>query len=195
MKTTIPAAILTALVLAGCTAMHSQNPSASFGPVNAVAEGEDARLLLRGADVVAYFTQGQHVQGSPQFKSQFEGVTFRFASAANKARFDAEPRRYLPQYGGYCANGIVYAIPWGGDPDRFKIVAGKLYIFGGPGSLAAWNLDEPRNLALADKYWKEEVAGSNSFTQRMRRLVFRVPHYKTGADLARDVEAAKGKRS
>ena len=180
--------------LAGCTAMTAQNPSGSLKPVNAVADGDDGGVMLKGADVVAYFTQNQYVQGSPQFKSNYQGVTFRFSSAATKALFDQEPMKYQPQYGGYCADGLVYGIPWGGDADTWRMVNGKLYIFGGAGSRDAWLLDEPRNLALADKYWKEEVEGSNSFWQRSKRLVFKVPHYKSGGELAALVSEAKAKK-
>ena len=180
--------------LAGCTALTAQNPSGSLKPVNAVADGEDSGVMLKGADVVAYFTQNQYVQGVPQFKSNYQGVTFRFASAANKALFDKEPMKYQPQYGGYCADGLVYGIPWGGDADTWRMVNGKLYIFGGAGSRDAWLLDEPRNMGLADKYWKEEVEGSNSFWQRSKRLVFKVPHYKSGSELAAAVAEAKAKK-
>ena len=131
-------------------------------------------------------------RAAPQIKSVYEGVTFRFASAEHKALFDAAPQKYLPQYGGYCANGIVYGIPWGGDADTWRIVDGKLYIFGGQGSKDAFELDVPGNLKLADQYWTDEVAGSNSFWQRSKRLVFRVPHYKSGDELAKAVAGAKG---
>ena len=184
-----------ALSLGACGAMRAQNPGTALSPVNAVADADDARVMLKGADVVAYFTQNRYVQGSPQFKSVYEDVTFRFASADNKALFDRDPKKYQPEFGGYCANGISYGIPWGGDADRFKMIGGKLYLFGGQGSLDGWNIDEKRNLALAEKYWKEEVAGSNSIWQRSKRLVFRVPHYRSGEELARDVAAAKAKKS
>jgi YHS domain-containing protein len=183
------------LALAGCSAMTAQNPASQLKPVNAVADGADERVMLKGHDVVAYFTQARHALGSSQWSSSYQGVSFRFASAEHKALFDANPAKYLPQYGGFCANGIVYAIPWGGDADSWKITDGKLYIFGGQGSRDAYLLDEPRNRQLADRYWAEEVAGSNSFWQRSKRLVFRVPHYKSGAELAKDVADAKAKKS
>ena len=183
-----------ALSLGACGAMRAQNPGTALSPVNAVADADDARVMLKGADVVAYFTQNRFVQGLPQFKSVYEDVTFRFASADNKALFDRDPKKYQPEFGGYCANGISYGIPWGGDADRFKMIGGKLYLFGGQGSLDGWNIDEKRNLALAEKYWKEEVAGSNSIWQRTKRLIFRVPHYRSGEELARDVAEAKAKR-
>jgi YHS domain-containing protein len=185
------AASAAALVaLGGCSAMQAQNPGQALSPVNA-QPGEDGQsLMLGGHDVVAYFTQGRHALGQAQFNSQHQGVTFRFASAEHKALFDAAPARYVPQYGGYCANGIGYGIPWGGNADVWRIVDGRLYIFGGAGSRAAFELDLPANIALADRYWRDEIAGRNSFVQRGKRLVFRVPHYKSDAELAAAVRAA-----
>lgn len=179
------------LALGGCAAVTAQNPSGALKPVNAVSmEGED-RLMLKGHDVVAYWTLGRHALGSTQFKSVYEGVTFRFVSAEHKAMFDKEPKKYLPEYGGYCANGIVYGIPWGGDADAWLVHEGKLYIFGGQGSKEAFLLDVKGHITLAQRYWADEVAGHNSFVQRARRLVFRVPHYKSGSELAAAVAAAK----
>ncbi len=186
-------ALCLAASLAGCGALVAQNPSGNFTPVNAVADDPEARLFLRGADVTAYFTQGRYVQGNVEFRSRFEGVDFRFSTAQNKALFDQSPARYLPQYGGYCANGVVFGIPWGGDADAWKMIDGKLYVFGGQGSQDAFLLDPQKNIALADKYWAEEVKGSNSFIQRTKRLVFRVPHYKSGDELARMVAASRAK--
>jgi YHS domain-containing protein len=191
------AALASALLvasLAACGPMGAQNPSGRLKPVNAVAEGEDSRVMLKGADVVAYFTQDRFVQGNPRFKSVYQDVSFRFASAEHKALFDKEPEKYQPRFGGYCANGIVYGIPWGGDADTWKMTGGKLYIFGGQASKDAFELDEKRNLDLAEKYWKEEVAGNNSFLQRGKRLVLKVPHYQTGEQLAQAVAAAKAAR-
>jgi YHS domain-containing protein len=183
-----------AVALSGCSAISAQNPSGQLRPVNAVALDDDARVMLAGHDVVAYWTLGRHAMGSPQFKSVYEGVSFRFMSAEHKALFDREPTRYLPQFGGYCANGIVYGIPWGGDADAWRIENGRLLIFGGAGSKAAFELDVGRNLTLADQYWQNEVAGRNSFVQRAKRLIFRVPHYKSGEELARAVEQARAGR-
>lgn len=180
--------------LAGCGAMSAQNPSSTLKPVNAVEIPPDARVMLKGADVVAYFTQNAYVQGNPSFKSTYEGVSFYFASAEHKAAFDQAPARYLPQYGGYCANGVVYGIPWGGDADTWKLIHGKLYIFGGQGSKDGFELDEKANLALAEKYWNEEVKGSNSFVQRAKRMVVRVPHYQSGEALAKAVAEAKARQ-
>ena len=179
------------MLTAGCAPLSTQSPGAGLSPVNAVAEGGDKHVMLFGHDVVSYFTEGTHRLGSPSIKSEYKGVTFRFSKPGNKALFDAAPEKYLPQFGGYCANGIAYAIPWGGDADVWTMIDGKLYIFGGQGSRDAFMLDVPRNMALANKYWSEEVNGSNAFIQRTKRLIFRVPHYKSGAELAAEVAARK----
>jgi YHS domain-containing protein len=179
--------------LMGCAAINAQNPSGALKPVNAHVVDDVSSVMLKGHDVVSYFTQGKHAMGSAQFASVHEGVTFRFASSEHKALFDKEPAKYIPQYGGYCANGIVYGIPWGGDADTWMIREGKLYIFGGQGSKDGFEVDTPANLALAEKYWKEEVNTSNSFIQRTKRLVFKVPHYKSGEQIAREVAAKKAK--
>ena len=190
----LAALLVAAITISGCAPMFTQSPGQGLSPVNAVSDGDDKHLILFGHDVVSYFTTGRHQLGSAAHRSVYKGVTFRFANAENKKLFDASPAKYIPQYGGYCANGIVYGIPWGGNADTWKIIDGRLYIFGGAGSRDAFLLDEKGNLALADKYWREEVEGSNSFLQRTKRLVFRVPHYKSGEELARAVAQARSTR-
>ena len=179
------------LALGGCAPLVTQSPGQGLSPVNAVSDGEDKHLMLFGTDVVGYFTDQRDVKGDPAIKTVYKGVTFRFATPGHKAMFEAAPEKYLPQFGGYCTNGIVYGIPWGGDANNFEIIDGKLYMFGGKGSHDAFMLDVPRNMALANKYWSEEMNGSNAFFQRTKRLVFRVPHYKSGEELAREVASAK----
>jgi YHS domain-containing protein len=179
--------------LTACAPMIVQSPGGVLSPVNAVSEGEDKHLILFGHDVVAYFTEGKHRVGSAQFKSRVGEVTFRFASAEHKALFDKEPAKYTPQFGGYCANGTVYGIPWGGDADTWSILDGKLYIFGGKASKDAFMLNPTKNLELANQYWKSEIAGSNAFVQRNKRILSKVPHYKSGEQLAAEVAAAPKK--
>jgi len=193
MTRSLLALALVSCALAGCAPLVTQSPGKGLSPVNAVSEGGDEHLMLFGHDVVSYFTEGTHRPGSPAIKSVYKDVTFRFSKPEHKAMFDAAPEKYLPQYGGYCTNGIVYGIPWGGDADTWEMIDGKLYIFGGRGSHDAFMLDVPRNMALANKYWGEEVNGSNALVQRVKRLIFRVPHYKSGKELAEEVERAKKK--
>jgi YHS domain-containing protein len=178
--------------LAGCAPLVTQNPGGAISPANVVSMDGNDRVMLKGADVVAYFTDAQYKQGNSSIKSVYEKISFYFVSEENKRRFDAEPMKYMPQYGGYCANGTAYGIPWGGDADTWRVIDGKLYIFGGAQSRDAFLLESQKNLQLAEKYWSEEVKGSNAFVQRNKRLLFKVPHYKSDADVA--AELAKQKK-
>jgi hypothetical protein len=191
---TVAFAAAASFVMAGCAPLMTQSPGKGLSPVNAVSEGEDKHLMLFGYDVVSYFTERTHRLGSPAIKSVYKDVTFRFSKPEHKTMFDRSPDKYIPQFGGYCTNGMVYGVPWGGDADVWEMIDGKLYIFGGHGSHDAFMLDVPRNMALANKYWNEEVNGSNAFVQRTKRLIFHVPHWKSGKELADEVAAAKAKR-
>lgn len=186
-------AVVATVALSGCGAMQAQNPGGAINPVNATPGTKGEGLMLKGFDVVAYHTLGKHAMGSEANLSVYEGVTFWFASAEHKALFDKEPMKYMPAYGGFCANGIAYGIPWGGDGDSWRMIDGKVYIFGGQGSKDGFEVDVPKNRALADKYWAEEVKGSNSFIQRTKRMTLRVAHYKSGGEIAAEVAAKKAK--
>ena len=187
----IAVVLFMSFLASACAPFVTQSPGGGLSPVNAVKEGDDAHLMLFGYDVVSYFTDQKEAKGSPQIKSVYKDVTFRFVSDEHKKLFDAQPLKYIPQYGGYCSDGIVYGIPWGGNADSWWMHDGKLYIFGGQGAKDAFMLHPDRNLPLANKYWAEEVNGSNAFIQRAYRLTFRVPHYKSGKELADEVAAAK----
>ena len=82
-------------------------------------------LAIRGYDPVAYYQQSAPVKGSSQFSFQWQGATWLFASADNRDRFQAEPERYAPQYGGYCAYAVSKGRTASIDPEAWKIVDGK----------------------------------------------------------------------
>jgi YHS domain-containing protein len=171
------------LLAAGARATTTTSPN--DGPWRTSRDGADERVMLEGHDAVAYFMQNNAVRGDPTIKLEHKGVTWRFASEANRSEFQRNPDKYMPQFGGYCSNGINYAIPWGGGggPNTWRIYRGKLYVFGGQASRDHFEIDTEKNLELAHKYWNEEVAGSNALFTRWKRLVLRVPHYKTGKEL------------
>jgi YHS domain-containing protein len=189
---TIVRALWTALLLALAGAAWSQSyTSPNNGPFRTLSDGADDKLMLLGYDAVAYFTDNAAVKGDPAIKLEHLGVTYRFASAAHKAAFARSPEKYMPQFGGFCANGINYAVPWGagGGPNTWRIYRGKLYVFGGQSSRDHFEMDTERNLQLAHQYWNDEVAGSNAVFTRYKRLIFRVPHYKTDRALQEEYEA------
>ncbi len=189
-------ALAFALAVAGCASsppatVSMQSPN--DGPWRTSTDGAEFRLMLEGHDAVAYFTRNEAVRGDPAISLQHAGVTWRFASAAHRAEFQRQPQKYMPQFGGFCSNGINYAIPWGGGggPNTWRVYRGKLYVFGGQSSRDQFEIETEKNLELAHKYWNEEVAGSNAVITRYKRLVFRVPHYKTGKQLNDEWESLR----
>ena len=175
--------VLVAAVLSAC------------GSMNVVSDGPDARLMLRGNDPVSYFTQARPAQGRPGLKAEHDGVTYRFASEENRRLFVASPAKYAPQFGGFCSNGMAYAVPIAGETDSYKIIDGKLYMFGGYRSKLFFEMDQEKNMKLAQGYWDTEVKDSNWRVQSWKRVFFnKVPHYKTNAELAAEYEQRTGKK-
>lgn len=161
--------------------------------MNVVSEGADQQLMLRGNDPVAYHTQGKAVSGDPQIKAQHEGVTYRFASEEHRRVFLAAPQRYVPAYGGFCASGAPYALKANIGANTFKIVDGRLYLFGGARSRRHWEMDQQQNIALGDRYWEQETKDRPFRPQNWYRYTFRVPHYKTDAELEAEWQRRHGK--
>lgn len=85
-------------------------------------------VILKGYDPVAYFTQKKAVKGSSKYQSTYQGATYYFSSAPDLATFKKNPSKYVPQYGGFCANGVKNNRLTDADPTVFFIVKGKLYV-------------------------------------------------------------------
>ena len=108
---------------------------------------------VRGTDVVAYFSEGKAVAGSPQFTHRWNGAEWRFASSANRDAFAADPAKYAPQYGGFCAWAVSQNYTAPVDPDAWKIVDGKLYLNYSRVVQLRWLLDTTGNITKADANW------------------------------------------
>ncbi len=165
--------------------------SRNEGPFRTTTVGGESAVMLEGHDAVAYFTQDSAVRGQREHALQHQGVTWWFASAANKAAFASDPLRYMPQFGGYCSNGINYAIPGGGGggANAWRIYRGKLYVFGGQTARDHFEMDTELNLKLAHHHWQRDVSGRDAQLTRVRMLASRVAHYKSDAALQREYDA------
>lgn len=114
-------------------------------------------LAIQGYDPVAYFTQNKAVKGSAANTFIYKNITYRFATPANLKAFLQTPDKFEPQYGGWCA----YAMGATGekveiDPETFKIIGGKLYLFYHSfinNTLSKWNKDELNLNKKADASW------------------------------------------
>ena len=112
-------------------------------------------LAVHGHDVVAYYTDAAPTLGSAEFSAVHDGATYRFASQANLDAFEADPAKYAPVYGGFCAYGVAVGKKFDGDPRFWKVVDGRLYLNLNRDIQAKWTEDIPGNIAEADANWAE----------------------------------------
>jgi YHS domain-containing protein len=126
-------------------------PAAAFAkdPVNESFLG----VAIDGADPVAYFDESRHVEGSSDYEVEWQGATWRFANADRRDRFQAEPEKYAPQFGGYCAWAVSQGYTAPIDPEAFSIVDGKLYLNYDEDIQAKWRKDQAALIAAAEKNW------------------------------------------
>jgi YHS domain-containing protein len=110
-------------------------------------------VALRGYDPVAYFKDGRPVKGTAEYRAEYKGSTFHFASQANRDSFAADPAKYAPQYGGYCAYGTAGGYKAAIDPAAFTVVDGKLYLNYNRDVQKDWSKDVPGFVSKADKNW------------------------------------------
>jgi hypothetical protein len=108
---------------------------------------ESPRVVLKGYDPVAYFTQGKPVKGDARFNHNWDEGLYLFASAKHRDMFAADPERYAPQFGGYCTGSMSRGVKNEGHPEAWIISDGRLYVFGSPDSQAA---AKQRATALSD---------------------------------------------
>jgi len=121
----------------------------------------EKNVAVQGYDVVSYFKLNKAVKGKKTLALNYEGVVYYFSTEANKEAFKKNPVSYEPQYGGWCAfamgdsNSKVEI-----DPETFKIVDGKLYLFYNAffnNTLKSWNKDEVNLKRKADTNWKNYI--------------------------------------
>lgn len=110
-------------------------------------------VAIRGSDPVAYFTDGHPAKGNPAITYKWMGATWQFATAAHRDAFAANPTKYAPQYGGYCAYAVSEGSTAPIDPAAWTIVNGKLYLNYSLGVRRMWRSDEPGNITKANRNW------------------------------------------
>ncbi|MDP6952090.1 MAG: YHS domain-containing (seleno)protein [Alphaproteobacteria bacterium] len=140
---------LHALLVAAGLAAGLAAPAFADNHVNTTFLGN----AVEGYDVVAYHLDGKPVEGSGDFEHEWEGATWRFASAEHRDLFAADPAKYAPAYGGYCAYGVSLGHKPNIDPEAWRIVDGTLYLNLNPGIQARWEKDIPGFIAKANDIW------------------------------------------
>ncbi len=114
-----------------------------------------ATPAVSGYDVVSYHQDSGPIRGDGSFVSEHDGETYLFASKENKAVFDADPEKYVPAYGGFCAYGVSVGKKFHTDPLAWKIEDGKLYLNLNKKVQNIWLKDVPGYIAKADTHWTD----------------------------------------
>lgn len=112
-------------------------------------------VAIKGYDTVAYFEQKQAVKGSPKLSFKWGNVKWQFASQENLETFKANPEKYVPQYGGWCAYAMANGQKVGIDPKAFDIKEGKLYLNYSQKVQKKWRKKAEKYIPKADAFWKK----------------------------------------
>ncbi len=134
--------------------LASANCAAAEKPVNTTYFGN---LAVQGYDTVAYFTDKKPVEGSKEFAAEWNGAVWRFASSAHRDQFKADPVKFAPQYGGYCAYAVSQNNTANIDPKAWSVVEGKLYLNYDKDIQAKWEKDRAPYIAKADANWPKLI--------------------------------------
>ncbi len=141
------------ILLTALLALPVATAGAAAGAPAAGEVNTEGAAALQGYDPVAYFVDGRPVPGQPTIAAAHDGATYRFASEANRAAFLADPAKYLPAYGGWCAYGMARGYKAIVDPRAFAIVDGRLYLNYNAAIQAQWRRDTPGEISRADSNW------------------------------------------
>jgi hypothetical protein len=143
--------------LTGLAAL-AYSPQAAFA-VDPVNKSFFGGVAIKGYDPVAYFDQGKPVEGKKEFSFKWKEAIWRFANANNRDQFVADPERFAPQYGGYCAYAVSLGTTADIDPEAWTIVEGKLYLNKSKSIQKTWQQDIPGHIASANRNWPKILAG------------------------------------
>ncbi|MFD2166369.1 YHS domain-containing (seleno)protein [Thalassotalea euphylliae] len=110
-------------------------------------------LAIKGFDPVAYFTMDKAVNGSPDYTATYKGAIYQFSSESHRDMFRANPAKYAPQYGGYCAFGVAMEKKFDTDPNAWKIIADKLYLNLNKDVQKRWAQDTTAYIEQSDSNW------------------------------------------
>lgn len=121
---------------------------------------DNSNIASEGYSAVSYLDLGLAQKGNKAFKSEFKKIVYFFTSAEQKASFDKNPERYLPQYGGFCAFGCYAGAKFRVDPNKFIVENGKYYLYLNNVELDAMQLwlaekNHGKLMETVDKNWEK----------------------------------------
>lgn len=143
-----------ATLAAMAAALASANANADKKQNEAVSVNKKG-VILNGYDAVAYFTEEKAVKGKDDYTAEHNGATYWFANAENRDAFKANPEKYEPQYGGYCAYGVAVGKKFPVNGKAFEVIDGKLYVNLDKGIAKKWKKDKLGYIETANENWPE----------------------------------------
>lgn len=140
-------------------------------------------VILDGYDPVAFFTDNKPVKGDPKFQFTFDKAIYYFSKQEHLDAFKANPEKYKPQFGGWCAYAVSLGRVAPIDVNTFSIVNGRLVIQHNQRAVNGWNKDVQGNLLLADKYWPKVAGGAGKQITTDEEIAFLNNSDRTGVTL------------
>lgn len=133
-------------------------PSFAYDENSTSAVNVDAKGIgLKGYDPVAYFTVGAPTAGKADITAKHDSVTYQFSSVANRDAFKADPAKYAPQFGGFCAMGVALERKLDGDPSAWTVANGKLYVNVNKDVMKKYSEDVAGNNKKAEANWPKLI--------------------------------------
>ncbi len=140
-------------IVGGLAIVYATMPAQLHAAQPEIYSNSVTGIAINGYDPVAYFNENMPVEGRVEHSHSWNGATWYFSSAENKAIFKAKPDKYAPQYGGYCAFAVSYGSTATTVPEAWSIVDNKLYLNNSLGVRSRWNTDQQGYIQKADKNW------------------------------------------
>ena len=154
MRHIVKSSLVATALLLGSASLLSTAPAFAADEVSIAGATEQApNLAVRGYDVVSYQAGGEPVVGASEFSADYEGGTYYFASQDNLDTFNANPARYVPAYGGFCAYGVSKGKKFDADPLAYTVVDDKLYLNLNKKIQKRWLIKRDKNIEKAEQKW------------------------------------------
>ena len=126
---------------------------ALFVGTASAADHSTIAVAIGGYDLVSYHQSNGPKIGNGHNMANYEGNIYAFINAENRAKFEANPAKYLPAFGGYCAYGASLGKKFYGDPLTSTVVDGKLYLNLDSKVKSLWVKERTTNIEAANKLW------------------------------------------
>jgi YHS domain-containing protein len=142
-------------ILALAAYVGSASANVTFAVAQTATSNSGARIALDGYDPLSYFDPGRPEKGSAKFAFAFDDAEYWFKSADHRAKFAADPERYAPQYGSYCAIALAAGEKVEADPEAWSILNGKLYVFGAKNAVPEFKRNPASVISQANSNWQK----------------------------------------